>query len=181
MENGLPARLRKLRKNRRLTQRDLAKLSGVHHNTISGIESRSHKPHPSTLRLLAVALGADVEYLTEGAPRPEMADFIRSLHLEPEPYFTNVEISTEEVRSLYEAAYVRVLRAEKERSVELLMDRRSLDLVEAVKKLPPSDEKAQLQERVKALLEREVAAFREEAERRARELREAGQELIGAA
>ena len=63
-----PDRLREVRKARALTQRQLAKASSVHFNTISGIEARTHTARPSTVRKLAEALGVPVEELT-GGPR----------------------------------------------------------------------------------------------------------------
>lgn len=63
-------RLRKVREGRGLTQKNLSASSGVHFNTVSGIEAKRQKPHPSTLRKLAAALGVEVEDLT-GAPKEE--------------------------------------------------------------------------------------------------------------
>jgi transcriptional regulator with XRE-family HTH domain len=216
---SLGDRLREAREVRALSQHGLAELSGVHFNTISGIESGKRKARPSTVRKLASALGVPVEKLTAG-PQEEvparrlrlpagMAEYIQGFGLETDSYFTDVEISSEEVRLLYEGLYLRVLRAEKE-GIGVYVDvenprklapgllARALELVEAVKKLPESDEKRQLKERIHALLEREVAVLlqeaerleREELERRearrkverlAREAREAEQELTGAA
>lgn len=68
--NELAKRLQEIREGKGLSQRDLSELSKVHFNTISGIESRGHKPRPSTLRRLAEALDVDVEDLT-GAPKGE--------------------------------------------------------------------------------------------------------------
>lgn len=61
-------RLKEVREGRGLSQKDLATRSGVHFNSISGIESGKRKPHPSTLRKLAAALEVEVEVLT-GAPK----------------------------------------------------------------------------------------------------------------
>ncbi len=61
-------RLREVREGRGLSQKDLAASSGVHFNTVSGVEGKRQKPHPSTLRKLAAALGVEVEDLT-GAPK----------------------------------------------------------------------------------------------------------------
>ncbi len=63
-------RLREVREGRGLSQKDLSASSGVHFNTVSGIEAKRQKPHPSTLRKLAAALGVEVEDLT-GAPKEE--------------------------------------------------------------------------------------------------------------
>jgi transcriptional regulator with XRE-family HTH domain len=56
-------RLAKLRENRALTLRQLAKISGVDANTINQIELGHRKPRPSTTRKLASALGVSVEEL----------------------------------------------------------------------------------------------------------------------
>ena len=60
-------RLRELRRERALTQDELAELSGVHKITISDIERRATKAAPKTLRKLAAALEVDVREFT----RPE--------------------------------------------------------------------------------------------------------------
>jgi transcriptional regulator with XRE-family HTH domain len=52
---GLP-RLRQLRQRRLLTIAELAKLSGVHQNTISRIENGAEGIHPGTIRKLAATL-----------------------------------------------------------------------------------------------------------------------------
>lgn len=63
-------RIKNIREGRGWSQRDLAEVSSVHFNSVSGIESGKHKPRPSTLRKLAEALGVEVEDLT-GAPKGE--------------------------------------------------------------------------------------------------------------
>ncbi len=61
--SGVGARLRQLREKRLLSQRDLATLAGVSQTTIVNIEGGRTRPHPSTLRRLAVALGVGPEAL----------------------------------------------------------------------------------------------------------------------
>ena len=57
--------LRRLREQRALSRRDLAKLADVDESTIYRMESgRTLHPVPSTLRKLARALSVDVEVLT---------------------------------------------------------------------------------------------------------------------
>jgi transcriptional regulator with XRE-family HTH domain len=56
--------LRGLREGRGLSLSELEEISGVHRNTINGIETAKHKPRGSTLRKLSEALDADVEDLT---------------------------------------------------------------------------------------------------------------------
>ena|SRR5215216_392409 len=68
-QNGddLCDRLRRLRGRRVWTLQDLAEKSGVHYTTIARIETkREYKPHPTTLRKLAKALGVSAEYLRFG-------------------------------------------------------------------------------------------------------------------
>lgn len=48
--------LKKLRKERQLTQIELAKISGIGQQTISNIESGRNEPSADSIRLLAVAL-----------------------------------------------------------------------------------------------------------------------------
>jgi len=49
------------------TLQDLAEKSGVHYTTIARIETkREYKPHPTTIRKLAKALGVSAEYLRFG-------------------------------------------------------------------------------------------------------------------
>ena len=58
--------LRQIRQQKGWSQKDLADRAGVGQDTISGIESGSRKPHPSTLRKLAAALGVQVaEFFSE--------------------------------------------------------------------------------------------------------------------
>lgn len=52
--------LKEIRRQKGLSQKDLANSSGVGQDTISGIESGRHEPRPSTLRKLAEALGVQV-------------------------------------------------------------------------------------------------------------------------
>ena len=60
--------LRQIRQQKGWSQKDLADRAGVGQDTISGIESGRRKPHPSTLRKLATALGVQVaEFFSEPA------------------------------------------------------------------------------------------------------------------
>jgi transcriptional regulator with XRE-family HTH domain len=52
--------LKEFRRQKGLSQKDLADISGVGQDTISGIESGRHEPRPSTLRKLAEALDVEV-------------------------------------------------------------------------------------------------------------------------
>jgi transcriptional regulator with XRE-family HTH domain len=66
--------LRLARMSRNLSQRDLADLTGIRQHTISHIEARGQKPHPSTRKLLAMALEYDVEDLFPSNGRPPNAE-----------------------------------------------------------------------------------------------------------
>ncbi len=83
----IATKLREVREGRGMSHRDLMEVSGVHYNTLSGIETGKHKPRPSTLRKLADALDVDIEDLT-GAPAPK-ADALPS----PERRRTNYLLS----------------------------------------------------------------------------------------
>jgi len=56
-------KLKKLRRRRVLSMRELEELSGVSHNTIWRIESGRQGAHPRTIRRLASALGVEPEEL----------------------------------------------------------------------------------------------------------------------
>ncbi len=52
--------VRRMRREKGLSQRELADLAGVGQDSISGIETGKHEPHPRTLRKLAEALDVEV-------------------------------------------------------------------------------------------------------------------------
>jgi len=57
--------LRRLRESAALSQRELAQKAGVSRATIAAAELGTRKPHPSTVRKLATALGlhpAEIEF-----------------------------------------------------------------------------------------------------------------------
>ncbi len=56
-------RLRQMRKNRNLTQRQLAELVGVTHSVISCYEMGDRTPSPDILRKLAATLHVTSDYL----------------------------------------------------------------------------------------------------------------------
>lgn len=66
--------LERLRINRGWTQRDLAARSGVAAPTISRLESGLQRPHPSTLRKLANALGIEPVDLIEWDSEPNQGN-----------------------------------------------------------------------------------------------------------
>lgn len=57
--------LRELRLAKVLTQDELAKMAGISVKTLVDVEKFKVRPHPSTLRKLAVALGVPVTTLAE--------------------------------------------------------------------------------------------------------------------
>ena len=64
--------LRRRRRRKGLSQKDLANASGVGQDTISGIESGRHEPRPSTLRKLADALNVEVADLFREPEAPKV-------------------------------------------------------------------------------------------------------------
>jgi transcriptional regulator with XRE-family HTH domain len=52
--------VRRMRREKGLSQQELADLAGVGQDSISAIETGKHEPHPRTLRKLANALGVEV-------------------------------------------------------------------------------------------------------------------------
>ncbi len=165
--------LRRVRKARKHSQRALAGLSGVSFVNISRLENGQ----PATLetaRKLARALAVPVEELTGyGTSREgllDMAGFVRALGLEPEPYFTEVRLPSDELRNLYEAVYVRLLRAEKRAAEESWEDPipdlgQLLRLDETVEALEDGEEKSELRMRVGRLARRASEVYAREAER----------------
>jgi transcriptional regulator with XRE-family HTH domain len=63
---SLGPRVRSLRKERDLSQRDLARLAGVSANAISLIERNEISPSVATLHRLATALNVKISYFLEG-------------------------------------------------------------------------------------------------------------------
>jgi len=62
--------LRELRLQRVLTQRELAAKANVAPKTVVDIETGKIRPHPTTLRKLAAALGVPASALAEHLQRP---------------------------------------------------------------------------------------------------------------
>ena len=67
MQTGFADRLRQLRKQRDLSQAELAQLVGLHTNLIGRYERGESRPAADTLKRLADALGVSSDYLLEGA------------------------------------------------------------------------------------------------------------------
>jgi transcriptional regulator with XRE-family HTH domain len=60
------ARLKEVRKNKNMTQKQLGKLSKIQHSSISEYESETTEPSGKNLFKIAQALGVSVEYLMTG-------------------------------------------------------------------------------------------------------------------
>jgi DNA-binding XRE family transcriptional regulator len=57
------ARLRQLRKERAFSQRDLQRMTGIAHDSISQLETGKRRAQPKTIRTLAEALGVEPKEL----------------------------------------------------------------------------------------------------------------------
>jgi transcriptional regulator with XRE-family HTH domain len=66
-EDGFAGRLRDLRKQKGLSQTELAEAVGVHYTHIGRYERGKSRPAADTLKRLADALGVSGDYLLEGA------------------------------------------------------------------------------------------------------------------
>jgi transcriptional regulator with XRE-family HTH domain len=60
------ARLRRLRRERALSQRDLSRKTGIAFDTISRLETGKQRAQPRTIRNLAEALGVEPRELMKG-------------------------------------------------------------------------------------------------------------------
>lgn len=58
---GIPKNIKELRKNLKMTQKDLAKITGLSIGTIQGYEQGRYEPKIETLRLLMDALSCNYE------------------------------------------------------------------------------------------------------------------------
>ena len=59
-------RLSRIRRGQALSQRDLSRITGVAHDSISQLETGKRKAQPKTIRKLAEALGVEPKELMEG-------------------------------------------------------------------------------------------------------------------
>ena len=60
------ARLRRLRRERALSQRDMTRMTGIAFDTISRLETGKQRAQPRTIRKLADALGVEPKELMKG-------------------------------------------------------------------------------------------------------------------
>jgi transcriptional regulator with XRE-family HTH domain len=174
--------LRAARKRVFISQRALEKQSGVSYVNISRIEN-GQAAMPDTIDKLARALGVEADELLGlpgGLPPKEsnMTALVRSLALEPEPYFTEISIGNRRVGDLYEATYVRLLLAER-RAREGLFDVEPFDteltnyvrrLLAAARRLPQRGDRRELRRRVAKMAHRAAAVLEQEADRLEREV-----------
>lgn len=81
--------IRRLRKERGLSQKDLRRLAGISQQTISTTETGAHEPHMGTLRKIAKGLGVSVvDLLAEDAPRGTPPPPRTPITDEPDPEFS---------------------------------------------------------------------------------------------
>lgn len=66
--NNIGPQIRKIRKAKKLTQGELAAVSGVAVATISAYETQSYTPNTDTVLLLLDALGYELVISKKGAP-----------------------------------------------------------------------------------------------------------------
>ena len=66
-EAGFPERMRELRKQKRLSQQELADLVGLHQSHIGLYERGASRPTADALKRLADALGVTGDYLLSGS------------------------------------------------------------------------------------------------------------------
>jgi transcriptional regulator with XRE-family HTH domain len=59
-------RLRQLRRERAFSQRDLSRITGIAHDSISHLETGKREAQPKTIRKLAEALGVEPKVLMKG-------------------------------------------------------------------------------------------------------------------
>jgi transcriptional regulator with XRE-family HTH domain len=60
------AQLRRLRRERALSQRELQDMTGIAHDSISQLETGKRQAQPKTIRKLAEALGVEPKELMKG-------------------------------------------------------------------------------------------------------------------
>ena len=65
-KDGFPQRLRKLRRQKNLSQTKLGELTDLHYTHIGRYERGLSRPSSNTLRKLAEVLGVTTDYLIEG-------------------------------------------------------------------------------------------------------------------
>ena len=68
MKDGFAERLRELRKQKKLSQTELAQRVGLHYNHIGRYERGMSRPSADALKKVAEELGVSSDYLLEGTP-----------------------------------------------------------------------------------------------------------------
>ena len=104
-------RLRELRKSKKMTMKELAKVFGVSESTISLYETGKREPDNSMLKRLADYFGVSVDYLLERSPN---VNYRIPLELQGIPiafYEGLKDLSEEDLNSV--AKYVKFLKSQK--------------------------------------------------------------------
>lgn len=89
IETALSARLKTLRKERRISLRSLANLSGLNVNTLSAIENGRSSPSVSTLQQLALALEVPISTFFETEKSDQKVVFTLAEH-RPQATFSSI-------------------------------------------------------------------------------------------
>jgi transcriptional regulator with XRE-family HTH domain len=125
-EETVGQRVRRLRRDRGLSQRELAKQAGITFPFVSRIESGGRKPSLKTLRMLAPHLGVTADHLETGAPVSRAAE--RELQLSSAELELRLSRDLERAEQVFREEYERsdapVLLARARAGLGLLANRR---------------------------------------------------------
>jgi transcriptional regulator with XRE-family HTH domain len=126
-KESIGQRLRRLRRERGLSQRDLSS-PGVSYAYISRIEADARKPSVKALRLMANRLGVTVEHLERGEPTPtELGVADAGLDFG--------SLTKREVRAIRAAAAEAARDAARRAAEQVIEDRREAERVDLRKRL----------------------------------------------
>jgi transcriptional regulator with XRE-family HTH domain len=135
-EETVGQRVKRLRRQRRLSQRELAKRAGISVGFLSHIENGGRKPSLRTLRKLAPPLGVTADHLETGAPVPLDAE--RELQLSSAELELRLNRDLERAEQVFRAEYERrdapALLARARAGLGLLANRRG-DVDETIRHL----------------------------------------------
>lgn len=108
---SFPERMRQLRRNKNLSQSELAEQVGVHFTQIGRYERGDSQPSAEVFARIATALGVSTDYLIEGASHPEATAKARFEDRELLAQFQEVERLPEQdkavIKNLLDAFLVR--------------------------------------------------------------------------
>jgi transcriptional regulator with XRE-family HTH domain len=94
MNENLGDRIRLCRKNRDLTQSQLAKQLGVSTSSLGQYETGSARPNIETLTLISEICNVTTDWLLKGIPNNELTSFIRNNHsFDPEKNWLKEQIA----------------------------------------------------------------------------------------